>query len=101
MLACVESGVAPYGLSGRVYGALLNHRSALDALGESVNAPPYTGPPLAPVLYIKPRNTLIGSGQSVRIPKDCAELEIGAALGLVIGRDACRLAAEQALECVA
>ncbi|KAF4530384.1 hypothetical protein B566_EDAN018526 [Ephemera danica] len=40
-----------------VYGTLLNHRDALAALGEQVNAAPYKAPPQAPILYIKPRNT--------------------------------------------
>ena len=47
-----------------MYGALLNHRSALAALGEAANRPPYNAPPAAPVLYIKPRNTLAASGSA-------------------------------------
>ncbi len=53
-------------LSGRVYGALLNHRSAIDALGATVLDAPYKGAPRAPVLFIKPRNTLAGDG--TRLP---------------------------------
>ena len=48
----------PYRLSGNVYGALLNHRSALTELGPKVAEPPYNAAPRAPVLYVKPRNTL-------------------------------------------
>jgi len=51
-----------------VYGTLLNHRSVLAALGDAANRPPYDAPPEAPVLYIKPRNTLARSGSVVRIP---------------------------------
>jgi 5-oxopent-3-ene-1,2,5-tricarboxylate decarboxylase/2-hydroxyhepta-2,4-diene-1,7-dioate isomerase len=83
--------VAPWRLSGRVYGALLNHRAALQALGDAVYAMPYLAPPQAPVLYIKPRNTLAASGDAVVVPADCAEVEIGATLGIVIGRSACRV----------
>lgn len=36
---------------GTVYGALLNDRGALAALGDAVHAPPYRQPPQAPVLY--------------------------------------------------
>jgi 5-oxopent-3-ene-1,2,5-tricarboxylate decarboxylase / 2-hydroxyhepta-2,4-diene-1,7-dioate isomerase len=93
--------IAPYALSGTVYGTLLNHRSALAALGEAVNRPPYNAPPRAPVLYIKPRNTLARSGSPVRIPADTAELEVGACVGVVIGRTACRLSEPRALDCVA
>jgi 5-oxopent-3-ene-1,2,5-tricarboxylate decarboxylase / 2-hydroxyhepta-2,4-diene-1,7-dioate isomerase len=91
----------PYRLSGTVYGALLNHRSALAALGAAVEEPPYRGAPRAPVLYIKPRNTLLTDGASVSVPADSPELEIGATLGVVIGRAACRVAEERALEYLA
>jgi 5-oxopent-3-ene-1,2,5-tricarboxylate decarboxylase/2-hydroxyhepta-2,4-diene-1,7-dioate isomerase len=93
--------VSPYRLSGTVYGALLNHRSALAALGDVANQPPYNAPPKAPVLYIKPRNTLAVSGNVVRIPVGTLELEVGACLGLVIGRTACRVCEPGALDYVA
>jgi 5-oxopent-3-ene-1,2,5-tricarboxylate decarboxylase/2-hydroxyhepta-2,4-diene-1,7-dioate isomerase len=99
--ASIPIDVAPYALSGRVYGALLNHRSALAALGAAASAPPYRAPPVAPVLYIKPRNTLALSGDAVRIPAGTLELEVGACLGLVIGRTACRVSEAQALDHVA
>jgi 5-oxopent-3-ene-1,2,5-tricarboxylate decarboxylase / 2-hydroxyhepta-2,4-diene-1,7-dioate isomerase len=97
----VPMDVPPYCLSSRVYGALLNHRTALATLGDAVNQPPYHGAPLAPVLYIKPRNTLALSGDPVTVPADAPQLEIGACLGMVIGRPACRVTAEQALDHVA
>jgi 5-oxopent-3-ene-1,2,5-tricarboxylate decarboxylase/2-hydroxyhepta-2,4-diene-1,7-dioate isomerase len=93
--------VPPYRLSGAVYGTLLNHRSALAALGDAVSRPPYGAPPDAPVLYIKPRNTLGKSGSVVMIPAGTSELEVGACLGLVIGRTACRVSEPQALDYVA
>jgi 5-oxopent-3-ene-1,2,5-tricarboxylate decarboxylase/2-hydroxyhepta-2,4-diene-1,7-dioate isomerase len=93
--------IPPYALSGTVYGTLLNHRSALAALGEAVNRPPYNAPPAAPVLYIKPRNTLAGSGSPVRIPAGTPELEVGACLGVVIGRTACKIAEPRALDYIA
>jgi 5-oxopent-3-ene-1,2,5-tricarboxylate decarboxylase/2-hydroxyhepta-2,4-diene-1,7-dioate isomerase len=83
--------MAPFGLSGAVYGALLNHRSALTALGDKAAQPPYNAPPRAPVLYIKPRNTLAASGDTVEIPAGMSELEVGPCLGVVIGRTACRV----------
>ena len=93
--------VPPYRLSGAVYGALLNHRSALEVLGDAVNRPPYNAAPAAPVLYIKPRNTLAPSGGVVTIPAGTPELEVGACLGLVIGRTACKVAESRALDYVA
>jgi len=93
--------VPPYRLSGTVYGALLNHRTALQALGDSMDQPPYRAAPQAPVLYIKPRNTLAASGEPVLVPSGVTELEVGASLGLVIGRPSCNLAEDHALEHVA
>ncbi len=77
---------------GTVYGTLLNHRDALVALGDQVNAAPYKAPPKAPILYIKPRNTVVGHRVPVVVPADVAELEMGATLGVVIGRTASRVA---------
>lgn len=88
----------PFRLTGTVYGTLLNHASARDALGEAVNAAPYKAPPQAPVLYVKPRNTLAGPGTAVQVPAECKSLEIGACLGLIIGRPACRLSLANALD---
>jgi 5-oxopent-3-ene-1,2,5-tricarboxylate decarboxylase/2-hydroxyhepta-2,4-diene-1,7-dioate isomerase len=93
--------VAPYRLSGVVYGTLLNHEPALQALGDAVHAAPYKGAPRAPVLYLKPRNTLASNGASVTVPADAPELEVGAALGIVMGQVACRVSPEQALQYVA
>ncbi len=92
---------APWRLSGVVYGTLFNDPAALAALGDAANAPPYKAPPSAPVLYLKPRNTLRGSGASVEVPIEAGEYEIGAALGIVIGRAACRVRADDAAAHVA
>ncbi len=97
----VEFDAAPWRLSGVVYGALLNHRPALAALGDAVNAAPYKAAPLAPVLYQKPRNTLAADGARVVVPAGEVELELGAALGIVIGRTACRLGEADAMDHVA
>lgn len=92
---------APWRLSGVVYGHLLNDPAALAALGDTVHAAPYKAPPSAPILYIKPRNTLAASGATVALPADAGAFEIGAALGIVIGRTACRVAEADALAHVA
>jgi 5-oxopent-3-ene-1,2,5-tricarboxylate decarboxylase/2-hydroxyhepta-2,4-diene-1,7-dioate isomerase len=88
-------------IGGTVYGTLLNHREALAALGDQLNAVPYKAPPKAPILYIKPRNTWAQSGDTVVVPSDAQELQMGATLGLVIGRTACKVTAANALEHVA
>lgn len=86
---------------GTVYGTLLNHRDALAALGNAVHEPPYKAPPKAPILYIKPRNTWIAAGEAIVVPTGVRELEIGATLGLVIGRAACGVNEADALSVVA
>lgn len=86
---------------GTVYGTLLNHRAALEELGAAVHQPPYKAPPKAPVLYIKPRNTHNRHGGSIVVPHGVAELEMGATLGIVIGRTACHVSEGHALSFVA
>jgi 5-oxopent-3-ene-1,2,5-tricarboxylate decarboxylase/2-hydroxyhepta-2,4-diene-1,7-dioate isomerase len=97
---------APFRLSGTVYGTLLNHRSALAAMQDKMGLPPYNAPPRAPVLYVKPRNTLAISGDAVAVPaavsaEEAAELEVGACLGIVMGRTACNVSESRALDYVA
>jgi 5-oxopent-3-ene-1,2,5-tricarboxylate decarboxylase/2-hydroxyhepta-2,4-diene-1,7-dioate isomerase len=94
-------GFAPYRLSGTVYGVLLNHAPALAALGRTVNAAPYKAPPKAPVLYVKPRNTLAAPASACELPAGVSALQIGANLGIVIGRSACRVSEGNALSHVA
>ena len=86
---------------GTVYGTLLNHADALAALGAAVHEAPYKAPPRSPVLYIKPRNTWVDDGDAILVPADVDALEIGATLGLVIGRAACRVSEREALDFVA
>ena len=92
---------APYRLSGTVYGTLLNSAESLAALGEAVNAAPYKAAPKAPVLYVKPRNTLAHDGDRVVVPRSAQALQVGASLGLVIGRTACRVPQADALSYLA
>ena len=100
-LCTIPFEIAPFRLTGAVYGTLLNHRSALNELGGKAAQPPYDAPPRAPVLYIKPRNTLAVSGDTVEIPAGTRELEAGPCLGLVLGRTACRVPEAEALRHVA
>jgi 5-oxopent-3-ene-1,2,5-tricarboxylate decarboxylase / 2-hydroxyhepta-2,4-diene-1,7-dioate isomerase len=100
-LSSIPCDVSPYQLSGTVYGTLLNHRSALRMLGDAVSRAPYGAAPNAPVLYVKPRNTLALPGSVVRIPVGTPELEVGACVGLVIGRTACNVPVAGALDYVA
>ena len=87
--------------SGAVYGTALNFRSALAALGDAVNAPPYQAPPRAPILYIKPRNTWVGHGAPVYLPAGQETVALGPTLGVVIGQPATRVSTAAALGHVA
>jgi 5-oxopent-3-ene-1,2,5-tricarboxylate decarboxylase/2-hydroxyhepta-2,4-diene-1,7-dioate isomerase len=91
----------PYRYSGAVYAALLNHRQQLLAMGDAVNQAPYKAAPRAPVLAIKPRHTLARDGDSVVVPSGHPGLEVGATLGIVIGRTACRVPVASAMQVVA
>ncbi|MFJ8087437.1 fumarylacetoacetate hydrolase family protein [Lysinibacillus sp. NPDC095746] len=85
-------------ISGTVYGALLNYSGELKALGSSLTKEPYNQPPKTPVLYIKPVNTITGFKSSIPLPKDTSHLQIGASLGIVIGKKATRVTEEKALD---
>lgn len=95
-------GVPPYRFSGVVVGALLNHPGEVAALGEAASQPPYKAPPRAPVLTVRPRNTLRWTGPSaVQVPAGAPQLAVHASLAIVIGQPASRVNAAQALACVA
>ena len=91
----------PYRLSGVVYGTLMNDPQSLSGLGDQVNEAPYKASPRAPILYVKPHNTLAGPGSVLRLPAGNESLEVGAALGMVIGRTACRVPVDQAMDYIA
>lgn len=87
----------PWRFSGVVYSALLNHLPQLQAIGNAAQLPPYKAPPQAPVLMLRPRNSLSGPEQFVLVPHSHDRLQVGATLGIVVGRAACRLTAQNAL----
>ena len=91
----------PGRLSGTVYGALLNHRPQWAAIGDAAHHAPYGSPPRAPVLAVKPRHTLARHGDTVYVPSPYGALEVGASLGLVIGRVAHRVWLDQARDFIA
>lgn len=85
-------------VSGSVYGTLLNYKGALAALGDSVNESPYKEPPKAPILYIKPVNTISGYGAEIPLPTGIEHLEVGATIGIVIGKTATHVSVDRAKE---
>ncbi len=99
--AALTFGLSPFRLSGVEYAALLNHAPQLAALGDAAHQPPCKAPPQAPVLAVKPRNTLARDGDMVVVPAGHAALAMGASLVVVIGRTACRVPLASALAVVA
>jgi 5-oxopent-3-ene-1,2,5-tricarboxylate decarboxylase/2-hydroxyhepta-2,4-diene-1,7-dioate isomerase len=84
-------------IAGTIYGVVLNDRRACEHLAAAFDAPPYKVPPQRPVLYIKSRNCLASNGGAVILPSDLPRVEAAPTLGLLIGRDACRVKAQSAL----
>jgi 2-keto-4-pentenoate hydratase/2-oxohepta-3-ene-1,7-dioic acid hydratase in catechol pathway len=57
--------------------------------------------PERPLLFAKWPNTLIGDGDAIRIPAISQQVDYEAELGVVIGREASRVSADDALDFVA
>ncbi len=60
-----------------IYGVALNFRAELERLTGQL--------PIAPVLYLRPRNTWSTSGAAIRLPADAKELKMAGTIGVVIG----------------
>jgi 5-oxopent-3-ene-1,2,5-tricarboxylate decarboxylase/2-hydroxyhepta-2,4-diene-1,7-dioate isomerase len=71
-------------VTGTVFGAALNFRGELEALGDKVNEPPYKAPPKAPVLYIKPANTWSVDGAEIPVPANVPQVEVGATIAMIM-----------------
>ncbi|MDB5819049.1 MAG: hpcE 2 [Rhizobacter sp.] len=97
----ITFGTPPYVLSGTVVGTLLNHRSAIASLAGVAAEPPYKGLPKAPVLFVKPANTLAGPDEPLVVPTDSPQLSYAATLAVVIGRAASHLSPDEAMAAIA
>lgn len=83
----------------------LNDRAQLARLEQTFNEAPYKKPPEQPVLYYKPRNTWNVDCATVDWAKDfdnndVEAMVVGASLGVVIGRETCRISPENAMAAV-
>lgn len=54
--------------------------------------------PSEPLMFLKPSSAVIGPGDEIRIPRDLGEIHYEAELGVVIGRRASRVTADNAME---
>lgn len=88
-------------IAGTVYGVVLNDAEERDRLAPAFAEPPYRAPPVAPVLYIKPRTCLLPGGGRVAIDGDLSEITVAPTIGLVFGHDVSRATAGDALAGVA
>jgi len=88
-------------IDGVVYGVVLNDHASIERMGAALDDAPYKGAPKAPVLYIKPSGTLVGSGTTVRLPQGATAVEIGATVGVVFAAGAARLAPDAVLAAIA
>jgi 5-oxopent-3-ene-1,2,5-tricarboxylate decarboxylase/2-hydroxyhepta-2,4-diene-1,7-dioate isomerase len=84
-----------------VYAAALNSASQRRELDAVFRQPPHGSPPVAPVLYLKPRNTWLGHGAAVLLPEEVDEIALGASLGILFARSVRRVRREAALDAVA
>ncbi|RLQ97384.1 fumarylacetoacetate hydrolase family protein [Falsibacillus albus] len=87
-------------VEGSIYGTLLNFKGALAEMGGKVLNPPYKQPPKAPILYIKTGNTIIGANSTIPMPHDEGKLQVGATVGIVIGKTATRVPEKEAISYV-
>jgi 5-oxopent-3-ene-1,2,5-tricarboxylate decarboxylase/2-hydroxyhepta-2,4-diene-1,7-dioate isomerase len=82
---------------GTIYGVLLNDRASIERLAEEFGKEPYKVPPKAPILYIKPVNTVSHGGATVLVPGAPGTVQIGSTIAAVIGASASRVSRQQAL----
>lgn len=87
-------------ICGTVYGVVLNDAEERSLLAETFAQAPYRAPPVAPVLYIKPRNAVVPGGDETGL-NGLAELRAAATIGLIFGRDTARVSAKEALDGIA
>lgn len=84
-------------IQGTIYGTLLNFKGTYERLAPKMRQKPYVTPPEVPVLYVKPKNTWISDTRPIPMPKGHTMLEVGATLGIVIGRTATKVKEVDAL----
>ncbi|MBB3211776.1 4-hydroxyphenylacetate degradation bifunctional isomerase/decarboxylase decarboxylase subunit [Herbaspirillum sp. Sphag1AN] len=86
---------------GTVYGVILNDHDTLARIGASLSDLPYKAAPQAPVLYLKPANTINGDHAVVTLPPNATQVEIGATIGIVLAAPAAQLTRNNAASVIA
>ncbi|TBL76953.1 2-hydroxyhepta-2,4-diene-1,7-dioate isomerase [Obesumbacterium proteus] len=87
-------------MKGTVFAVALNHRSQTEAWLDAFQLPPYQTPPKTPVWFIKPRNTVIHSGDAIPVPQG-ERVQSGATIALVVGKTARKITVADAANYIA
>jgi 2-keto-4-pentenoate hydratase/2-oxohepta-3-ene-1,7-dioic acid hydratase in catechol pathway len=82
----------PRSVPAKIICVGLNYRDHAEETGAEL--------PERPLLFAKWPNTIVGSGEPIRIPAAATFVDFEAELGVVIGRRVKRVTAARALECV-
>ncbi|MDF0546443.1 fumarylacetoacetate hydrolase family protein [Sphingobium sp. H39-3-25] len=84
-------------IAGNIYGVVLNDSDELVRLGDALNEKPYTAPPKAPVVYMKPRSCV--SQGKVAVPTG-EPLTASPTLAILFKRDVSVASPDTALDAV-
>jgi len=87
-------------LAGKCH-ALCMTEAPRSVIGVALNFAVPSPAPLAPVLYLKTPNTWIASGAHIPCPAGHDRIRCAGTLGIVIARNACRVAAADAFDFIA
>ncbi|MBI6549620.1 fumarylacetoacetate hydrolase family protein [Xenorhabdus lircayensis] len=87
-------------MKGTVFAVALNHSSQINFWHETFHEAPYKVPPKTPIWFIKPRNTVIDSGDAIPYPIG-ETVQSGATLALLIGKTARKVSIQDANQHIA
>ncbi len=80
--------------SSTVYGVVLNDHQSVAKLAPQLQQPPYKAEPIAPILYIKPKNTFAADNSAITLPNGESSVEVAASLAMIVNRESSGVSAE-------
>lgn len=87
--------------TGTIYGVLMNDRDYVEKMESTFHKEPYHHPPVHPILYIKPINTVNAHKKYIPMPEGEDEIQVNGTLGMIIRKTTVNVTPENALEYVA
>ncbi|WP_211284566.1 fumarylacetoacetate hydrolase family protein [Rummeliibacillus pycnus] len=84
-----------YPVGGTIYGTLLNYQEEFNQLKPLLTTAPYNDFPKAPILYIKPANTLNAHQKIIPLTNDVENVQANGTLAIVIKKNAYKVKKEQ------